>query len=102
MEKKFIQFFKMRVLAKKTNLREAGGQKNKKLLKNKGTGETKKASAKGTEKKGSWMVSLYRPCQDPIGTRSEFLKNISNSHMKIVSDDQRADGCCLPIENETL
>ena len=30
---------------------------------------------------------------NPIGTRNEFLKNISNSHMKNVLDDQRADGC---------
>ena len=49
----------------KKNLREAGGQK--KVLKNIGKGDIKKGPAKGTEKKWSWMVSLYRPWQDPIG-----------------------------------
>ena len=38
-----------------------------KKLKNIGKGDMKKGSAKGTEKKWSWMVSLYRPWQDPIG-----------------------------------
>ena len=38
-------------------------------------------------------------CYNPIWAKTEFSKNISNSHMKIVSDDQRADGCYLPIEN---
>ena len=50
-------------MAKK--LREAGGPNKKK--KNIGKGDIKKGSAKGTEKKWSWMVSLYRPWQDPIG-----------------------------------
>ena len=38
----------------------------KKFLKNIGKGDIKKGSAKGTEKKWSWMVSLDRPWQDPI------------------------------------
>ena len=67
MKKKFIQFFQDRVLAKKRPLRDAARQKKKKFLKNIGKGDIKKGSAKGTEKKWSWMVSLYRPCQDPLG-----------------------------------
>ena len=62
-----IQSFRDRVLAKKKRpLREAGGQKTK-FLKNPGKGDIKKGPAKGTEKEWSWMVSLYRPWQDPIG-----------------------------------
>ena len=41
--------------------------KKKKFLKNIGKGDIKRGSTKGTEKKWSWMVSLYRPWQDPIG-----------------------------------
>ena len=66
MKKKFIQFFQDSVLAKKRPLRDAARPK-KKFLKNIGKGDIKKGSAKGTEKKWSWMVSLYRPWQDPIG-----------------------------------
>ena len=41
--------------------------KKNKFLKNIGNGDIKRGSTEGTEKKWSWMVSLYRPCQDPIG-----------------------------------
>ena len=44
-------------------------------------------------------VKPIRMFYNPIGTRNEFSKNISNSHMKNVSDDQISDGCYLPIEN---
>ena len=44
-------------------------------------------------------VKSIRMFYNPIGTRNEFSKNISNSHKKNVSDDQISDGCCLPIEN---
>ena len=65
-KKKFIQFFQDRVLAKK---KAPAGRRTakKKFLKNIGKGDIKKGPAKGTEKKWSWMVSLYRPWQDPIG-----------------------------------
>ena len=36
-------------------------------MKNIGKGDIKRGSTEGTEKKWSWMVSLYRPWQDPIG-----------------------------------
>ena len=58
MKKNFIQFFKIRVLAKKRPLREAGGQK-KQFLKNIGKGDIKKGSTKGTEKNGhGWSLSI--------------------------------------------
>ena len=60
-------FLKIRVLAKKGPCGTPHGQKKKKFLKNIGKGDMKKGSAKGTELKWSWMVSLYRPWQDPIG-----------------------------------
>ena len=62
---KLIQFFQDKSFGKK-NLRDAARPK-KKFLKNIGKGDIKKGSTKGTEKKWSWMVSLYRPWQDPIG-----------------------------------
>ena len=39
----------------------------KKVLKNIGKEDIKKGSTKGMEKTWSWMVSLYRPWQDPRG-----------------------------------
>ena len=66
MKKNFIQFFQDKSFGKKRPLREARGQK-KRSLKNISKGDIKKGSTKGTEKKWSWMVSLYRPWQDPIG-----------------------------------
>ena len=62
---KNIQFFQDRVLANKKKA-PAGRRtaKKKKFLKN--IGNIKRGSTKGTEKKWSWMVSLYRPWQDPI------------------------------------
>ena len=38
-------------------------------------------------------VKSLRMFYNPIGSKNEFSKNISNSHMKIVSDNQRADLC---------
>ncbi len=67
MKKKFIYFFKIDFLPKKRPRRDAARPKKKKFLKNIGKGDIKKGSTKGTEKKWSWMVSLYRPWQDPIG-----------------------------------
>ena len=64
--KEIYSNFQNRVLAKKRPLRDAARPK-KKFLKNISKGDIKKGSAKGTEKKWSWMVSLYRPWQDPIG-----------------------------------
>ena len=57
MKKKFIQFFKIRVLAKKGPCGKPEGKK--KVLKNIGKGDIKRGSTKGTEKKWPWMVSLY-------------------------------------------
>ena len=65
MKKKFIHFFQNRVLAKKKTCGTPHGKKNK-FLKNIGKGDIKRGSTKGTEKKWSWMVSLYRPWQDLI------------------------------------
>ena len=67
LKKKFIQFFQDRVLAKKKAPAGRRTAKKKKFLKNIGKGDIKRGSTKGTEKKWSWMVSLYRPWQDPIG-----------------------------------
>ena len=63
MEKKFIQFFKIRVLAKKRSLRDAARKKKEVFEKHK-QGPYEKGSRK---KIWSWMVFLYRPWQDPIG-----------------------------------
>ena len=61
----------IRVLAKKGPCGTPHGQKKKvsllSFLENMSKGDIKKGSAKGTEKKWSWMVSLYRPWQGPIG-----------------------------------
>ena len=38
-------------------------------------------------------VKSLRMFYNPIGSKNEKMKNISNSHMKIGSDDQRADLC---------
>ena len=38
-------------------------------------------------------VKSLRMFYNPIGSKNEFSKNISNSHMKIVSDNHRADLC---------
>ena len=67
MRKKFIQFFQDKSLGKKKAPAGSRRAKKKKFLKNISKGDIKKASAKGTEKKRSWMVSIYRPWQDPIG-----------------------------------
>ena len=53
----------MRALAEKRRLRQAGGPNKKKKIKNISKGHMKKGPAKNW----SWMVSLYRPWQDPIG-----------------------------------
>ena len=34
-------------------------------------------------------VNSLRMCYNPIGTKKEFSKNISNSNMKVGSDHQR-------------
>ena len=51
MEMKFIQFFKIRVLAKNRPLRDAARPKKKKFLKNISKGDIKKGSTKGQKKK---------------------------------------------------
>ena len=66
MKKKLFNFFKIEFWPKKRPLRDAARPKKKKN-ENISKGDIKKGSAKGTEKKWSWMVSLYRPWQDPIG-----------------------------------
>ena len=66
MEKKLIQVFQDESLGQKGPCGTPHSQK-KKFLKSISKGDIKKGPAKGTEKKWSWMVSLYRPCQDPIG-----------------------------------
>ena len=43
-------------------------------------------------------VNSLRMFYNPIGSKNEFSKNISNSHMKIVFDNHRADGCYLLIK----
>ena len=65
-EKKIFNFVKIEFWPKKGPCGTPHGQ-TKKFLKNIGKGDIKKGSTKGTEKKRSWMVSLYRPWQDPIG-----------------------------------
>ena len=67
MLKKFIRFFKIKALVKKSPCGKPEDKKKKKFLKNISKGHMKKGPAKGTDKKWSWMVSLYRPWQDPIG-----------------------------------
>ena len=65
MKKKFIQFFKDRVLAKKRPCGKPEGKKESlKVFEKHKQGQYEKGSRKKT---WSWMVSLYRPCQDPIG-----------------------------------
>ena len=67
MKKKFIHFFKIRIFAQKKGPCGTPHGNKKMFLKNISRGDIIKGSAKGTEKKWSWMVSLYRPWQDPIG-----------------------------------
>ena len=66
-EKIFFQFFSRQSFGQKKAPAGRRTAPKKKFLKNIGKGDIKKGSAKGTEKKWSLMVSLYRPWQDPIG-----------------------------------
>ena len=66
MKKKFIQIFQDKSFGNKNPAGRRTAKKTK-LLRSISKGDMKKGSAKGTEKKWSWMISLYRPSQDPIG-----------------------------------
>ena len=50
-------------------------------------------SSCGLEGQLKIYVNSLRAFYNPIGTENEFSKNISNSHVRIVSDNQRADLC---------
>ena len=64
--KKYL-FFQDKSFGKKKAHAGSRRAKQKQVFEKHKQGGHEKDPAKGTEKKWSWMVSLYRPWQDPIG-----------------------------------